>query len=39
MPNLKLDEDQEIEWYRNDADRAPAILPLVFDAPRTGVPG
>jgi hypothetical protein len=39
MRNIKLDEDKEIEWYRNTANRGPAALPLVFDAPRTGAPG
>lgn len=39
MRNIKLDEDKEIEWYRNAANRGPAGLPLVFDAPRTGAPG
>lgn len=39
MPNIKLDESKEIKWYRNAANRGPAVLPLVFDAPRTGASG
>jgi hypothetical protein len=39
VPNIKLDEKGEIEWYRNAANRGPAVLSLVFDAPRTGAPG
>jgi len=39
MRNIELDEDKEIEWYRNAAIRSPAVVPLVFDAPRTGAPG
>jgi hypothetical protein len=39
MPDIKLDESKEIEWYRNAANRGPAVLPLTFDASRTGAPG
>ncbi len=39
MRNKKLDEDKEIEWYRNAINRGPAVLPLVFDAPQAGAPG
>lgn len=30
MPDLKLDESREIEWYRNAANRGPSKLPIVF---------
>lgn len=33
MPDIKLDESREIEWYRNAANRSPITLPLTFDAP------
>jgi hypothetical protein len=39
MPDIKLDESKEIEWHRNAANRGRAVLPLTFDAPRTGAPG
>lgn len=30
MPNLRLDDRQAIEWYRNAANRRPTTLPVVF---------
>jgi cytochrome P450 len=30
MPDLRLDESREIQWYRNAANRGPESLPLVF---------
>ena len=29
-PNMNLDPDREIVWYRNAANRGPEVLPLVF---------
>lgn len=29
-PNLKLDDDREIVWYRNAANRGPEALPIKF---------
>ena len=39
IPSIKLDEEGEIEWYRNAANRGPTALSLVFDVSRTGAPG
>lgn len=30
MPELRLDESKEIQWYRNAGNRGPITLPLVF---------
>ncbi|QIN82320.1 cytochrome P450 [Rubrobacter tropicus] len=30
MPDLRLDDDREIKWYRNAANRGPDSLPVVF---------
>lgn len=30
MPEIRLDESREIEWYRNAANRGPITLPLIF---------
>lgn len=30
MPNLRLDDTRDIEWYRNAANRGPESLPVVF---------
>ncbi|AHY46011.1 Cytochrome P450 [Rubrobacter radiotolerans] len=30
MPDIRLDEEREIVWYRNAANRGPESLPLVF---------
>jgi hypothetical protein len=35
----KLDEDKEIERYRDAANHGPASRRLVCDAPRTAAPG
>lgn len=39
MSDIRRDESKEIEWHRNAANRGPTVLPLTFDAPRTGAPG
>ncbi len=30
MPDLRLDESSEIQWYRNAGNRGPEALPLIF---------
>jgi hypothetical protein len=32
VPGLRLDENRQIGWYRNAANRGPEVLPMRFES-------